>query len=144
MSAAEVKVDDCVVGSIGKGLVVFLGIARTDTLSEASYIVNKVVNIRLFDNNVGLFDLSPLDVQAELLVVSQFTLHAQTRKGRRPSFIEAMVPEQAEVLYKETLQLFQKSGLVIATGIFKSHMNVTLTNDGPVTLMIDSADRTSK
>ena len=144
VSAAEVKVDDCVVGSIGKGLVVFLGIARTDTLSEASYIVNKVVNIRLFDNNVGLFDLSPLDVQAELLVVSQFTLHAQTRKGRRPSFIEAMVPEQAEVLYKETLQLFQKSGLVIATGIFKSHMNVTLTNDGPVTLMIDSADRTSK
>jgi D-tyrosyl-tRNA(Tyr) deacylase len=103
-----------------------------------------VVNVRLFDNNVGLFDLSPLNVQAELLVVSQFTLHAQTRKGRRPSFTEAMAPEQAEVLYKETLQLFQESGLVIATGIFKSHMDVSLTNDGPVTLMIDSADRTLK
>ena len=144
VSSAAVKVDGRVIGSIQQGLVVFLGIARTDTLSDATYIVNKVVNMRLFDNSAGMFDLSALDIQSELLIVSQFTLYAQTRKGRRPSFVDAMPPGQASVLYKQTVELFQESGLVIETGIFKSHMEVSLTNDGPVTVMIDSMDRALK
>lgn len=144
VSSAAVKVDGRVIGSIQQGLVVFLGIARTDTLSDATYIVNKVVNMRLFDNSAGMFDLSALDIQSELLIVSQFTLYAQTRKGRRPSFVDAMPPGQASVLYKQTVELFQESGLVIETGIFKSHMEVSLTNDGPVTVMVDSMDRALK
>ena len=144
VSSAAVKVDGRVIGSIQQGLVVFLGIARTDTLSDATYIVNKVVNMRLFDNSAGMFDLSALDIQSELLIVSQFTLYAQTRKGRRPSFVNAMPPGQASVLYKQTVELFQESGLVIETGIFKSHMEVSLTNDGPVTVMVDSMDRALK
>ena len=98
VSSAAVKVDGRVIGSIQQGLVVFLGIARTDTLSDATYIVNKVVNMRLFDNSAGMFDLSALDIRSELLIVSQFTLYAQTRKGRRPSFVDAMPPGQASVL----------------------------------------------
>ena len=144
VSSAAVKVDGRVIGSIQQGLVVFLGIARTDTLSDATYIVNKVVNMRLFDNSAGMFDLSALDIQSELLIVSQFTLYAQTRKGRRPSFVDAMPPGQASVLYKQTVELFQESGLVIETGIFKSHMEISLTNDGPVTVMVDSMDRAPK
>ena len=144
VSSAAVKVDGQVIGSIQQGLVVFLGIARTDTLSDATYIVNKVVNMRLFDNSAGMFDLSALDIQSELLIVSQFTLYAQTRKGRRPSFADAMPPGQACVLYKQTVELFQESGLVIETGIFKSHMEVSLVNDGPVTVMVDSMDRALK
>ena len=127
-------------GSIQQGLVVFVGIGRTDNLSDASYIVNKVVNMRLFDNSDGMFDLSALDIHAQLLIVSQFTLYAQTRKGRRPSFVDAMPPGQARDLYEQTVELFRESGLTIETGVFKSHMDVSLTNDGPVTIMVDSSD----
>ena len=140
MSSAAVKVDGRVTGSIQQGLVVFVGIGRTDNLSDASYIVNKVVNMRLFDNSDGMFDLSALDIHAQLLIVSQFTLYAQTRKGRRPSFVDAMPPGQARDLYEQTVELFRESGLAIETGVFRSHMNVSLTNDGPVTIMIDSSD----
>ena len=127
-------------GSIQQGLVVFVGIGLTDNLSDASYIVNKVVNMRLFDNSDGMFDLSALDIHSQLLIVSQFTLYAQTRKGRRPSFVDAMPPGQARDLYEQTVELFRESGLVIETGVFKSHMDVSLTNDGPVTIMVDSSD----
>ena len=140
MSSAAVKVDGRVTGSIQQGLVVFVGIGRTDNLSDASYIVNKVVNMRLFDNSDGMFDLSALDIHAQLLIVSQFTLYAQTRKGRRPSFVDAMPPGQARDLYEQTVELFRESGLAIETGVFKSHMDVSLTNDGPVTIMVDSSD----
>ena len=128
-------------GSIQQGLVVFVGIGRTDNLSDASYIVNKVVNMRLFDNSDGMFDLSALDIHSQLLIVSQFTLYAQTHKGRRPSFMDAMPPGQARDLYEQTVELFQESGLAIEAGVFKSHMDVSLTNDGPVTIMVDSSDR---
>ena len=141
MSSASVKVDGRVTGSIQQGLVVFVGIGRTDNLSDASYIVNKVVNMRLFDNSDGMFDLSALDIHSQLLIVSQFTLYAQTRKGRRPSFVDAMPPGQARDLYEQTVELFQESGLAIEAGVFKSHMDVSLTNDGPVTIMVDSSDR---
>ena len=140
MSSASVKVDGQVTGSIQQGLVVFVGIGRTDNLSDASYIVNKVVNMRLFDNSDGMFDLSALDIHSQLLIVSQFTLYAQTRKGRRPSFVDAMPPGQARDLYEQTVELFRESGLAIETGVFKSHMDVSLTNDGPVTIMVDSSD----
>ena len=140
MSSASVKVDGRVTGSIQQGLVVFVGIGRTDNLSDASYIVNKVVNMRLFDNSDGMFDLSALDIRSQLLIVSQFTLYAQTRKGRRPSFVDAMPPGQARDLYEQTVELFRESGLAIETGVFKSHMDVSLTNDGPVTIMVDSSD----
>jgi len=140
VSSASVKVDGRVTGSIQQGLVVFVGIGRTDNLSDASYIVNKVVNMRLFDNSDGMFDLSALDIHSQLLIVSQFTLYAQTRKGRRPSFVYAMPPGQARDLYEQTVELFQESGLAIETGVFKSHMDVSLTNDGPVTIMVDSSD----
>ena len=140
MSSAAVKVDGRVTGSIQQGLVVFVGIGRTDNLSDASYIVNKVVNMRLFDNSDGMFDLSALDIHSQLLIVSQFTLYAQTRKGRRPSFVDAMPPGQARDLYEQTVELFRESGLAIETGVFKSHMDVSLTNDGPVTIMVDSSD----
>ena len=128
-------------GSIQQGLVVFVGIGRTDNLSDASYIVNKVVNMRLFDNSDGMFDLSALDIHSQLLIVSQFTLYAQTHKGRRPSFMDAMPPGQARDLYEQTVELFQESGLAIEAGVFKSHMDVSLTNDGPVTIMVDSSHR---
>ena len=141
MSSASVKVDGRVTGSIQQGLVVFVGIGRADNLSDASYIVNKVVNMRLFDNSDGMFDLSALDIHSQLLIVSQFTLYAQTRKGRRPSFVDAMPPGQARDLYEQTVELFQESGLAIEAGVFKSHMDVSLTNDGPVTIMVDSSDR---
>ena len=141
VSSASVKVDGRVTGSIQQGLVVFVGIGRTDNLSDASYIVNKVVNMRLFDNSDGMFDLSALDIHSQLLIVSQFTLYAQTRKGRRPSFVYAMPPGQARDLYEQTVELFQESGLAIEAGVFKSHMDVSLTNDGPVTIMVDSSDR---
>ena len=140
MSSAAVKVDGRVTGSIQQGLVVFVGIGRTDNLSDASYIVNKVVNMRLFDNSDGMFDLSALDIHSQLLIVSQFTLYAQTHKGRRPSFMDAMPPGQARDLYEQTVELFRESGLAIETGVFKSHMDVSLTNDGPVTIMVDSSD----
>ena len=141
MSSASVKVDGRVTGSIQQGLVVFVGIGRTDNLSDASYIVNKVVNMRLFDNSDGMFDLSALDIHSQLLIVSQFTLYAQTHKGRRPSFMDAMPPGQARDLYEQTVELFRESGLAIETGVFKSHMDVSLTNDGPVTIMVDSSDK---
>jgi len=141
VSSASVKVDGRVTGSIQQGLVVFVGIGRTDNLSDASYIVNKVVNMRLFDNSDGMFDLSALDIHSQLLIVSQFTLYAQTHKGRRPSFMDAMPPGQARDLYEQTVELFQESGLAIEAGVFKSHMDVSLTNDGPVTIMVDSSDR---
>ena len=96
-------------GAIQQGLVVFVGIGRTDNLSVASYIVNKVVNMRLFDNSDGMFDLSALDIHSQLLIVSQFTLYAQTRKGRRPSFVDAMPPGQARDLYEQTVELFRES-----------------------------------
>ncbi|GIS64239.1 MAG: D-aminoacyl-tRNA deacylase [Chloroflexota bacterium] len=140
MSSASVKVDGRVTGSIQQGLVVFVGIGRTDNFSDASYIVNKVVNMRLFDNSDGMFDLSALDIHSQFLIVSQFTLYAQTRKGRRPSFVDAMPPGQARDLYEQTVELFRESGLAIETGVFKSHRDVSLTNDGPVTIRVDSSD----
>ena len=141
MSEASVSVDGEVLGRIGQGLVVLVGISREDTEAEAHYIVDKTVELRIFDDAQGRFDRSALDVGAQLLVVSQFTLYGDTRRGRRPSFTDAAPPEQAEALFARTLELFGETGLRVETGRFQARMNVSLANDGPVTIMVDTADR---
>lgn len=129
------------VGEIGAGFVVLVGVSRDDVEADADYIVNKVAHLRVFADEQGKFNRSAMDVGAELLLISQFTLHADTRKGRRPSFVDAAPPTLAEPLFDRTVAKFRESGLHVATGIFQAHMMVSLTNDGPVTIMIDSADR---
>lgn len=141
VSQAAVSIEGETTRSIDTGLVVFIGIHEDDDSEDASYIVNKTVNLRIFSDDAGRFDLSALDIAADLLVISQFTLYGDTRRGRRPSFSHAMHPEPAATLFDRTLHLFQQSGLRVQTGQFQAHMLVSIHNDGPVTIMIDSADR---
>jgi D-tyrosyl-tRNA(Tyr) deacylase len=129
------------VGRIGSGLVVLVGVSRQDEDEDAQYVVSKAINLRIFADEQGRFNRSALEIEAELLIVSQFTLYGDTRKGRRPSFIEAAPPEQAELLIARTVELFRESGLTVETGRFQAHMVVSIENDGPVTIMLDSADR---
>lgn len=135
------RIDDEVVGRIGSGLVVLVGVSRQDEDEDAQYVVSKAINLRIFADEQGRFNRSALEIEAELLIVSQFTLYGDTRKGRRPSFIEAAPPEQAELLIARTVELFRESGLTVETGRFQAHMVVSIENDGPVTIMLDSADR---
>jgi D-tyrosyl-tRNA(Tyr) deacylase len=141
VSEASVAIDGEVVGAIGPGLLVLLGVSRDDTDEDASYIVGKVLNLRIFSDDEGKFQSSATDVGAELLVVSQFTLYGETRKGRRPSFTLAAVPDEANRLFKRAVTLFKETGLKVETGTFQADMAVSLVNDGPVTLMLDTADR---
>ena len=141
VSNASVEIDACEVGSIGRGLVVFLGVAEGDEEADADYLFQKVVNLRIFADEANRFNLSALDVDGELLVVSQFTLYADTRRGRRPDFTHAAPPDLAERLYDYAVSLFRNTGLTVATGRFQEYMQVRLQNDGPVTIMLDSADR---
>jgi len=141
VSEASVSANDQLLGRIGPGLVVLLGISRDDAEEDADYLVTKALNLRIFDDDSGRFNLSALDVNADLLVVSQFTLYADTRKGRRPSFTDAAPPEQAEPLFQLVLAKFRESGLRVETGQFQAHMRVSIENDGPVTVLLDSADR---
>ena len=138
---ASVSVQDESLGGIGTGLVVFLGIGAGDTLDDARYLVDKVLNLRIFPDEADRFNRSALERGAELLVVSQFTLYADTRKGRRPSFTGAAPPTEAEPLFSQLTALFKESGLGVVTGRFAEHMVVELQNDGPVTIWLDSADR---
>ena len=140
VTRASVAVEE-VVGRIEKGLVVFVGIGQDDEDEDARYVVEKVVNLRIFDDEDGRFDVSALDAAAQLLVVSQFTLYADVRKGRRPSFTDAAPPEKAQPLFDRTVGLFRETGLRVETGRFQQRMVVDIQNDGPVTLMVDSADR---
>ena len=128
-------------GGIGAGLVVLLGVAEEDDDADAQYLVDKIANMRIFADQQGRFNFSALDVGGELLVVSQFTLYADTRRGRRPDFTRAAAPEEANRLYEETVAMFRETGLNVATGEFQAYMQVQLLNDGPVTIMVDSADR---
>ena len=140
-SKASVSVGSQLLGHIGPGLVVLLGISRDDNEEETDYLVSKVLNLRIFDDESGRFTLSVLDVNSDLLVVSQFTLNADTRSGRRPSFTDAAPPELAESLFELALKKFRESGLRVETGQFQTHMLVSIENDGPVTVLIASADR---
>jgi len=141
VAKAYVTVADETAGAIGVGLAVLLGVAKDDDEADASYLVEKISNLRIFADGENRFNLSALDVRADILVVSQFTLYADTRKGRRPDFNQAAGPEEARSLYEHTVQLFRNAGLAVAIGRFQEHMQVTLQNGGPVTLMLDSADR---
>ena len=141
VSSASVIVENEVVGLIGPGLVALIGISRQDGEEDARYIVDKSVSLRIFADQENRFNRSALDIGAELLIVSQFTLYGDTRRGRRPSFTEAAAPEQAEGLFNRTVELFRESGLTVETGRFQAHMVVSIENDGPVTIMLDSADR---
>ena len=141
VTKASVSVAGETTGEIGAGLVVLLGVAKEDDEADARYLVEKIANLRIFAEDENRFNRSALDVGADVLVVSQFTLYADTRKGRRPDFNQAAGPEVAKRLYDNTVQLFRGIGLTVATGTFQEHMLVSLENDGPVTLMLDSADR---
>jgi len=141
VSKASVSVAGEEVGKIGMGLVVLLGVGVGDTEKDAQYLVLKIVNLRIFTDSQDKFNLSALDVKGELLLVSQFTLLADARKGRRPSFVEAAPPEQAEVLFNYAVGLARESGLKVATGRFQQHMQVEIHNDGPVTVMLDSREK---
>ena len=132
---------DGTAGELGAGLVRLLGVSKEDEEADARYLVEKIANLRILADGDNRFNLSALEVKAELLVVSQFTLYADTRKGRRPDFNQAAGPEDAKRLYQPTVELFREAGLTVATGRFQEHMLVTLQHDGPVTLMLDSADR---
>ena len=141
VASASVSIDDAEIGRIGAGLVVLLGVAEGDDEADARYLVDKIVNMRIFADDQGRFNLSATDVRGDLLVVSQFTLHADTRRGRRPDFTAAADPETANRLYERAVAMFRETGLAVATGEFQAYMQVSLQNDGPVTIMVDSADR---
>jgi len=141
VTRASVSVGDEVVGRIGQGLVVFVGIATGDTEKDAQYLVQKITNLRVFSDEEGRFDLSALDIKGELLVVSQFTLLADTRKGRRPSFTEAAPPAQAEEMFGRFVEQARATGLRVETGRFQQYMQVEIHNDGPVTILLDSRGR---
>jgi D-tyrosyl-tRNA(Tyr) deacylase len=136
--------DSSTVGEINAGLVVLIAIGRDDTPEDATYLVDKIANLRIFPDatqETQRFDLSALDINADLLLISQFTLYADTRKGRRPSFTDAAPPDVASATFDDIVQRFKATGLRVETGTFQAHMNVTLTNDGPVTITLDTTDR---
>lgn len=141
VSHASVSIDGSETAKTGPGLLVLLGVSRDDTEEDAAYLVDKTVNLRIFADDDSRFNLSALDVEAELLVVSQFTLYADTRKGRRPDFNQAAAPDTAERLYEKVVEMFKERGLTVETGTFGAYMQVELVNNGPVTIMLDSADR---
>ena len=141
VAEASVLVSGQEVGSIGAGLLIFLGVASEDEESDAQYLVGKTVNLRIFADEENRFHRSALDMGAELLLVSQFTLYADTRRGRRPDFTRSAGPEKAQQLYDRTVGLFRQTGLTVATGRFQEYMQVRLQNDGPVTILLDSGDR---
>ena len=138
---ASVTIDHRLVGCIGPGLVVLVGVANGDSLKDVQYLVQKTLGLRIFSDAEGKFNLSVQDIQGELLVISQFTLLAHSRKGRRPSFTDAAPPILAEELFNSFLQQIRASGLKVETGRFQTHMNVEIHNDGPVTIMLDSRDK---
>lgn len=141
VTEASVNVGGEVVGRIGKGLVVFVGIAQEDAERDANYLADKVVNLRIFADKASKFNLSALEIGGELLIVSQFTLLADARKGRRPSFAQAALPEQAEALFNLFVDFVRNSGLKVETGRFQQHMLVEIHNDGPVTIALDSKEK---
>ncbi|MSQ22866.1 MAG: D-tyrosyl-tRNA(Tyr) deacylase [Dehalococcoidia bacterium] len=138
---ASVSVDQQVVGSIGRGLVVFLGVGAGDTAEDASYLAEKIAHLRIFADAEDRFNLSALETGGQVLLVSQFTLYADTRKGRRPSFVGTASPQEAEPLFQQMATLLRERGLHVDTGRFQQHMLVSLVNDGPVTILLDSQDR---
>ena len=141
VSQASVSIEGQVIAAIKQGFVVFVGVGRGDSDIDARYLAKKIANLRVFADESGKFNLSILDIGGELLVVSQFTLFASTRKGRRPSFTDAAPPEEAEPLVDTFVQFLRTAGLRVDTGRFQQYMLVEIHNDGPVTIFIDSEER---
>ena len=141
VTSAAVTVDSKITGQIGQGFLILLGVAGDDSEKDADYLADKVVNLRIFSDDNSKFNLSALQVRAGLLVISQFTLMADARKGRRPSFTLAAPPDMAETLYNYFVRRISETGLKVQTGIFGAHMLVSIVNDGPVTIMLDSKDK---
>ena len=136
--SAGVTVDGRSLGRIGPGLLVFLGVARNDGPADVDYIAAKIREMRIFPDDAGRMNRSVTDTGGSVLLVSQFTLQGDCRKGRRPSFDEAATPALAEALYEDVVRLLRESGLTVGTGEFQAHMAVELVNDGPVTMLLDS------
>ncbi len=139
VSEASVEVEGREIARINRGLLVLLGVAAADGPQHADWIADKILNLRIFENDAGKFDASVLSVGGGVLVVSQFTLYADTRKGRRPSFSAAAPPEHAEPLYEHTIAAIAARGVPVGRGRFGARMAVRLTNDGPVTILLDTA-----
>lgn len=137
VSKAQVTVESEVVSRIGKGLVVLLGVGHGDGVEQAAFLAEKVANLRIFEDDQGKTNLSVLDVKGEAMVVSQFTLYADARKGRRPSFTDAALPEIAQLLVDRFVELLREHGVPTQTGKFGAHMEVEIHNDGPVTIWLE-------
>ncbi len=141
VTGASVSIGGEVVGRIGRGLVVLVGVASGDSDKDINYLVQKIANLRIFPDDDGRFNLSALDIRGELLLVSQFTLLADTRKGRRPSFVGAAPPDEAEKLFGRFVEQARATGLRVETGRFQQYMQVEIHNDGPVTILLDSREK---
>jgi len=139
VSRAEVKTDGRVSGRIGKGLLVLLGVGNGDSQKEADFLLEKILHLRIFEDDEGKLNLSLLDIRGELMVISQFTLYADCRKGRRPSFTDAAPPDSARALYQYFLEKAKTAGLSTASGVFQARMEVELVNFGPVTILLDTS-----
>ena len=137
VSEASVEVDEVIVGRIGRGILVFVGVREDDTESNADYLANKVIQLRIFPDNEGKMNLSVRDIGGEMLVVSQFTLYGDTRKGNRPSYSQAARPEVAVRMYDYFVKISREKGVSVSTGVFQADMKVVLTNDGPVTFVLE-------
>lgn len=138
VTEGAVEVDDRRVGEIGPGLVVLLGVARDDTRDDAEYLAEKIANLRIFNDEQGKMNRSLIEAAGEMLVVSQFTLYGDVRRGRRPSYTDAAEPERANALYEYFVEQTRRIGIKVETGVFQAMMQVSLINDGPVTILIDS------
>lgn len=136
--SSRVTVDNELIGSIDKGFNLLIGFCKEDTLEDLKYMSDKILNLRVFEDEDDKLNLSLLDVNGDILAISQFTLYGDCRKGRRPNFMNAMGGEEANKLYEEFVDILKKSGLKVETGKFGAHMKVDIVNDGPVTIMLDS------
>jgi D-tyrosyl-tRNA(Tyr) deacylase len=138
VTSSKVEVDGVVVGAIKKGFNVLLGISKDDTEEDLKYIKDKLINLRVFEDEDDKMNLSLLDVNGEILLISQFTLYGDCRKGRRPNFMNALGGDEAKILYDKFVLMVKETGLKVETGVFGAHMNVDIQNDGPVTVLLDS------
>ena len=137
VTSASVKVDEEIVGNIGKGFLIFLGVYEEDTEEKIEKLTKKIVNLRIFNDENDKMNLSIKEVKGEILLISQFTLCADTRKGNRPSFVSAKNPKEANVIYEKTIESIRNEGIIVEKGIFGADMKVELLNDGPVTILLD-------